>query len=265
MKVTFWGLRRKSNDVFQRIWRQDECILSIRRDLWDINMAAAEETEIILDGKLLALGVTDLTEFGLYLKVDKAKIEGQTKVKIIKVIRTELEKIINTFDSDEQTNEYLKGLIDFLDQNAQPKPSDEEGDTLKPSSELEKLEIELKAIESQQKAIQEKLLQAKQSGNIPKSSGSSPIVADSTKMPLLGLNSGLQATILHRDFKIQGTIGEVGQKDKLGYQSLMLQVEIGLGKGYTHKEIVTAVIRAVQPGLQLRSYLESVGDLTLYS
>ncbi|CAB4014373.1 Retrovirus-related Pol poly from transposon opus [Paramuricea clavata] len=226
-------------------------------------MAAAEETEIILDGKLLALGVTDLTEFGLYLKVEKAKIKGQTKVKIIKVIRTELEKIINTFDSDKQTNEYLKGLIDFLDENAQPKPSDEEGNTLKPSSELEKLEIELKAIESQQKAIQEKLLQVKQSENIPKSSGSSPTVADSTKMPLLGLNSGLQATILHRDFKIQGTIGKVGQKDKLGYQSLMLQVEIGLGKGYTDKEIVTAVIRAVQPGLQLRSYLESVGDLSL--
>ncbi len=68
---------------------------------------------------------------------------------------------------------------------------------------------------------------------------------------------------MHRDFKIQGTIGEVGQKDKLGYQSLMLQVEMGLGKGYTDKEIVTAVITAVQPGLQLRSYLESVGDLTL--
>jgi hypothetical protein len=114
----------------------------------------------------------------LYLKVDKAKIEGQTKVKIIKVIRTELEKIINTFDSDEQTNEYLKGLIDFLDQNAQPKQSDEEGNTLKPSSKLEKLEIELKAIESQQKAIQEKPLQAKQSENIPNSSGNSRIVGE---------------------------------------------------------------------------------------
>ncbi len=69
---------------------------------------------------------------------------------------------------------------------------------------------------------------------------------------------------MHRDFKIQGTIGEVGQKDKLGYQSLMLwQVEMEFGKGHTDKEIVTAVIRAVQPGLQLRSYLESVGDLTL--
>jgi hypothetical protein len=65
-------------------------------------------------------------------------------------------------------------------------------------------------------------------------------------MPLLGLNWGLQATILHRYFKIQGTIGEVWQKDKLGYQSLMLQVEIGLGKGYTDKEIVTAVIQGLK-------------------
>ena len=205
-------------------------------------------------------------EFGLYLKVDKIKIEGQTKVKTIKVIRSELENIINTFegsDSDARTDEYLKGLIDFLDKKSQAKLPNGEGSTLEPCSELENLEKELKAIESQQKAIQEKLSQAKGSGNVPKSSGSNPNVADPGKMSLLDLNSGFQANILHRDFKIQGTIGEVGQKDKLGYQSLMLQVEMGLGKGYTDQEIVTAVIRAVQPGLQLQSYLESVGDLTL--
>ena len=63
--------------------------------------------------------------------------------------------------------------------------------------------------------------------------------------------------------KIEWIIDEVGQKDKLGYLSLMLKVEMGLGEGYSDKEIVTAVIRAVQPGLQLQSYLESVGDLTL--
>ena len=225
-------------------------------------MAAPEETEIILDDKLLALSVTELMEFGLYLKVDKTKIEGQTKVKTVKVIRSELENIINTFEGSD-SDEYLKGLIDFLDKKSQAKLSDGEGSTLEPSSELENLEKELKAILSQQKAIQEKLSQAKGSGNVPKSSGSNPNVADPAKMPLLDLNSGFQATILHRDFKIQGTIGEVGQKDKLGYQSLMLQVEMGLGKGYTDKEIVTAVIRAVQPGLQLRSYLEGVSDLTL--
>ena len=129
-------------------------------------------------------------EFGLHLKVDKTKIEGQTKVKTIKVIRSELENIINTFessDSDARTDEYLKGLIDFLDKKSQAKLSNGEGSTLEPSSELENLEKELKAIESQQKAIQEKLSQAKGSGNVPKSSGSNPNVADPAKMPLLDL------------------------------------------------------------------------------
>ncbi len=221
-------------------------------------MASAEETEIILDSKLLLLGVDELNEFGLHLKIDKAKLEGQTKVKIIKVIRSELDKIINTFEgshADEQTKGYLKSLIDFLNK----KSKSDESDTVKPPTEVENLEKELMAIELQQKAIQEKLLKAKQSENTPNVSGSSPVVINSAKIPL----SGLQSTILHRDFKIQGTIGEVGQKDKLGYQSLMSQVEIGLEKGYTDKEIITAVIRAVQPGLQLRSYLESVSGLTL--
>ncbi len=72
-------------------------------------MAAPEETEIILDGKLLALSVTELMEFGLYLKVDKTKIEGRTKVKTIKVIRSELENIINTFKGSD-SDEYLKGF-----------------------------------------------------------------------------------------------------------------------------------------------------------
>ena len=41
------------------------------------------------------------------------------------------------------------------------------------------------------------------------------------------------------------------------------QIEMGKDKGYSDKEIMTAVIRAVQPGMQLRSYLESVSGLTL--
>ena len=43
----------------------------------------------------------------------------------------------------------------------------------------------------------------------------------------------------------------------------MSQVEIGLEKGYSDKEIITAVIRVVQPGIQLRSYLESLTGLNL--
>ena len=54
-----------------------------------------------------------------------------------------------------------------------------------------------------------------------------------------------------------------GQKDKLGYQALIFQRETGVTKGYSDEEVVSAVVRAIQPGLQLRSYLENKTDLTL--
>ena len=64
-----------------------------------------------------------------------------------------------------------------------------------------------------------------------------------------------------REFKISGQVGEPGQKVKLF--SLAHQIEQGINKGYTEVEIVDAVVRAIAPGLQLRSYLEGKADLTL--
>ena len=58
-------------------------------------------------------------------------------------------------------------------------------------------------------------------------------------------------------------VGDPGQNEKLGYQSLISQIEEGLTKGYSDKEVVSALVRAVQPGLQLRSYLKTMVDLTL--
>lgn len=66
-----------------------------------------------------------------------------------------------------------------------------------------------------------------------------------------------------REFKISGQIGEPGQKDKLTFSSLAHQIEQGISKGFPEIEIVDAVIRAIAPGLQLRSYLEGKTNLTL--
>ena len=66
-----------------------------------------------------------------------------------------------------------------------------------------------------------------------------------------------------KDFKISGQIGEAGQKDKLTFSSLAHQIENGLNRGYPEIEIVDAVIRAISPGSQLRSYLEGKPHLTL--
>lgn len=67
----------------------------------------------------------------------------------------------------------------------------------------------------------------------------------------------------HKDFKISGQIGEPGQKDRLTFSSLARQIEHGLSKGFPESEIVDAVIRAISPGMQIRSYLEGKPNLTL--
>ena len=66
-----------------------------------------------------------------------------------------------------------------------------------------------------------------------------------------------------RDFKISGQIGDVSQKDRLSFSSLAHQIENGLKNDYTEDEIKEAVIKAINPALSLRRYLEGKADLTL--
>ena len=66
-----------------------------------------------------------------------------------------------------------------------------------------------------------------------------------------------------RDFKISGQIGDVSQKDRLSFSSLVHQIENGLKNDSTEDEIKEAVIKAINPALSLRSYLEGKADLTL--
>ena len=72
-----------------------------------------------------------------------------------------------------------------------------------------------------------------------------------------------ERSAFHKDFKIRGFIGDMGQKDKLSYISLLKQIEEGQSKGYSDKEIVNAVLRAITPGLYLRNVLETTDNLTL--
>ena len=70
-------------------------------------------------------------------------------------------------------------------------------------------------------------------------------------------------SLFRREFKIYGQINEQGKGDQLSFVSLSRQIEGAIEKGYTDKEAVEAVIKAMKPGMQLRSYVETVRDLTL--
>ena len=72
-----------------------------------------------------------------------------------------------------------------------------------------------------------------------------------------------QPSDFKRELKIIGQIGEPGQKDKLSFVSLVRQIKGALQKGYKPQEVVDAVVRAINPGMRLRSYLEGLSDLTL--
>ena len=70
-------------------------------------------------------------------------------------------------------------------------------------------------------------------------------------------------SLFRREFKIYGQINEQGKGDQLSFVSLSRQIEGAIEKGYTDKEVVEAVIKAMKPGMQLRSFVETVRDLTL--
>ena len=72
-----------------------------------------------------------------------------------------------------------------------------------------------------------------------------------------------QRSTIHKYFKIMGFIGEVGQSGKLSYIGLLKQIEGGTERGYSDREIVNVVLRAITPGLYLRNVLETTEELTL--
>jgi hypothetical protein len=73
----------------------------------------------------------------------------------------------------------------------------------------------------------------------------------------------VNASFLRREFKISGQIGEPGQADKLTFVSRTHQIDSGLKRGYSENEIVDAVIRAISLHSSLRSYVETLKDLSL--
>ena len=63
-----------------------------------------------------------------------------------------------------------------------------------------------------------------------------------------------------RQFKINGNIGDPGQKSCLAYSSLCYQIKQGEGQGYNINEIYGGVIRAIDAGNPLRELLELEAD-----
>ena len=66
-----------------------------------------------------------------------------------------------------------------------------------------------------------------------------------------------------KDFKISGSIGTTGKKDCLSFSSLNYQIKNGQKQGYSEAVIISAVLRAITPDNNLRTYLETLPKLDI--
>ena len=73
----------------------------------------------------------------------------------------------------------------------------------------------------------------------------------------------MKNSILRCEFRIKGQTGDPEQSDKLSFVSLIKQIDCSIGKGYEEHEIIDGAIQTIMPSMKLRSYLETLKDLTL--
>ena len=68
---------------------------------------------------------------------------------------------------------------------------------------------------------------------------------------------------VHREFKIVG--GTLGGEGQLEFSEVSFQITEGLAIGYSDREVISGVIKAMKPGCSLRKYCESRRNLTYSS
>ncbi|XP_065071957.1 uncharacterized protein LOC135696488 [Rhopilema esculentum] len=193
-------------------------------------MAEMEELLLQAEGILYLLELEKLKVLADKLKVPKKDVVGKSRLKLVKLLSAVYEE-----NFEKSTQQEFEALLNELKKFGELSPPPLEGDEVEETSTVP--------------------------GCAEGAEGDNTrIKTTHTTQPD---NLTMQTSMFRREFKIIGQIGEVGQREKLSYVSLIRQVEVGLDRGYSEGEVVNAIINSISPGLQIRSYLEGSGQISL--
>ncbi|XP_043970233.1 v-maf avian musculoaponeurotic fibrosarcoma oncogene homolog Gb isoform X1 [Gambusia affinis] len=209
-----------------------------------------EQLQDQLSKALVQLKVDQLQEVCLYGKVSA---ENQTrKHKLISLINTAVDTAIDCEEEDVAC-EFLSRLISKAKEVSENEMSQMVDDAVnQDNAALISLQEQYAALQLSFQAATKKLQgEMAKLENKVKKQPTNPIVAHPPEVTI------------RREFKINGQIGERGQRDKLSYSNLIHQIEMGLKRNHSEVEIIEAVVRAISPGLPLRDMLEIKTDLTI--
>ena len=202
--------------------------------------------------------------------MEEAELTDKSKLTVLKLIRKHT--------GENPTAETLEEVSTFLgkDPSALEGMEEEKQQKMKAlrkaTEDFEKMQQDFEEI---MKAKKEELEKAKLELDKTKSEvgfsgeGKQDINIKGSENTSLGLQVSAEKTgldlskVFRKEFKIQGQVGLENQKDKIGFISLIKQIEAGVSKGYSEAEIVDGVIRCISPAVQLRRYLETLQQCTL--
>ena len=206
-----------------------------------------EELQLQVEGGICKLPIVEMEQLAEHVGLESKEYKGKSKLAMSRIVRAKVEVELG---QTENKVEYLTELQNFIAGTPPPleKTGQNEEESVKPKMEYEAL---CKQFEEMMESYKKKMEQAS-------------VKQEDTKSPKEGNVSLVDVkTALRRDFKIMGVIGGEEQKDRLSFVSLIRQIDAGREKGYKEQEIIDAVIRAISPSLKLRSYLETMKELTL--
>ena len=223
-------------------------------------MAELETLHLELESLLYAKNEEELKQFAALFEIDK-DISTKSKFFILKTIQKSLDERVNVEGEEIQKVTWFKERIAKIKSSA--------GNQDSQPSELDALKKEIEALQEKQQTEMNTLL-SKLADVSTSTETTTPTheINDLTETPTkpkecMKTEDLSNSAFLRREFKISGQIGEPGQADKLTFVSLTHQIDSGIKRGYKETEIVDAVIRAISLHSSLRSYVETLKDLSL--
>ncbi len=207
-----------------------------------------EELQFELESLLYTKNQGELNEFAASIKVD-VELAGKSKIAATKLIQKSIEQRLNAEGELAQKVEWVQNAIKCLKPESQ-------GNV--PNDELSELKKQIEELKLKQQTEMDKMLSKLATKTVHETKDD----ADKLESPKETKCSASES-FLRREFKISGQIGEPGQTDKLTFVSLTHQIDSGLKRQYKECEIVDAVIRAISLHSSLRSYVETLNDLSL--
>ena len=206
-----------------------------------------EDIQLELPGLLVTPGKEQLIALCAEFKLSEENLENKTRLPLTKFLLSEIEKELGKL-RDEDIVPYLNDIIQAISAGIPVEKSG--GDKNSGADKIKELEREVEALKVQQRdeleAALSRLEAARGQPGVGAQAGSTQL--DNLKM------------LMRRDFRIAGMVAPQGQKDQLFFMSLNRQIEDGLQRGYSEREVIDAAIKCISPSLPLRDHIEAMRE-----